>query len=409
MGPVSGLVPGHIVEGSLVPFPLAHAVRRTSKTVRLVAGGTCLAAVVGGTVAFTALDKDVTVDADGQRTQASAFGGTVADVLENQGISVGEHDIVAPAADTEITDGQTIVVRYGRQLTLTVDGETKTYWTTAQTVDAALADLDVRADGAKLSASRSEPLGRQGLALDVTTPKAVTLVADGQTRQVTSTAADVNALLAENGVTVREGDELSHAGADRLVAGATVTVVRVDRSTSTEQVPLAHGSRTERTDALFQGEKKVVTAGVDGSKTVTYADVFRDGVRAEHTATGEVVDVAPVEEVVQVGTKAKPKPVVAAAPAAPVASGGGGGGSVGGGADGLNWSALAACESGGNPSIVSASGKYHGLYQFSVQTWRAVGGSGLPSQASAGEQTYRAKLLYQRAGAGQWPVCGKKL
>ncbi|WP_432510547.1 ubiquitin-like domain-containing protein [Kineococcus sp. SYSU DK001] len=385
-----------------MPFPLAHAVRRSSRTVRLVAGGTCLAAVVGGTVAFTALDKDVVIDADGQRTQASAFGGTVADLLEDQGITVGEHDIVAPSVDTDLADGQTVVVRYGRELTLTVDGETKTYWTTAQTVDAALADLDVRADGAKLSASRSEPLGRQGLALDVTTPKAVTLVADGQTRQLTSTAGSVDELLTEAGVTMREGDELSHAGADRLTAGATVTVVRIDRSTSTETVAIGHGSRTEQTDQLFKGEKKVVTAGVDGSKTVTYADVFRDGVRSEHVATGEVVDAAPVEEVVQVGTKAKP---VAAAPAA---STGGGGGSVSG-ADGLNWGALAQCESGGNPSIVSASGKYHGLYQFSVSTWKAVGGSGLPSQASASEQTYRAKLLYQRAGAGQWPVCGKKL
>lgn len=387
-----------------MPFPLVSAARTTSRTVRLVAGGTCLAAVVGGTVAFTALDKDVVIDADGQRTQASAFGGTVGDVLADQGITVGAHDIVAPAANTQLQDGQTIVVRYGRQLTLTVDGETKTYWTTAQTVDAALADLDVRADGAKLSASRSEPLGRQGLSLDVTTPKAVTLVADGQTRQLTSTGADVNALLAEAGVTMRPGDEMSNAGKDRLAAGMTVTVVRVDRSTSTETVAIPHGSRTEQTDQLFTGEKKVVTAGVDGSKTVTFADLFRDGVRAEHNATGEVVDAAPVDEVVQVGTKAKPAPAPAAA-----SSGGGGGGSVGGSADGLNWAALARCESGGNPSIVSASGKYHGLYQFSVQTWRAVGGSGLPSQASASEQTYRAKLLYQRAGAGQWPVCGKNL
>ncbi|MEW1960021.1 ubiquitin-like domain-containing protein [Kineococcus sp. NPDC059986] len=390
-----------------MPFPLVSAARNTSRTVRLVAGGTCLAAVVGGTVAFTTLDKDVVIDADGQRTQASAFGGTVGDVLADKGITVGEHDIVAPAANTELKDGQTIVVRFGRQLTLTVDGQTKTYWTTAQTVDAALADLDVRADGAKLSASRSEPLGRQGLSVDVTTPKAVTLVADGKTRQLTSTAADVDALLAEAGVTMRPGDEMSNAGKDPLAAGMTVTVVRVDRSTSTETVAIPHGSRTEQTDQLFTGEKKVTTPGVDGSKTVTFDDLFRDGVRAEHTATGEVVDAAPVDEVVQVGTKAKPAPAPAPAPAS--SGGGGGGGSVGGGVDSLNWAALARCESGGNPSIVSGSGKYHGLYQFSVQTWRAVGGSGLPSQASASEQTYRAKLLYQRAGAGQWPVCGKNL
>src|SRR5699024_6781192 len=60
---------------------------------------------------------------------------------------------------------------------------------------------------------------------------------------------------------------------------------------------------------------------------------------------------------------------------------------------GLNWSALAACESGGNAGIVSANGMYHGLYQFDVQTWKSVGGSGLPSQASAAEQTKRAQIL----------------
>ena len=75
----------------------------------------------------------------------------------------------------------------------------------------------------------------------------------------------------------------------------------------------------------------------------------------------------------------------------------------------LNWAALARCESGGRVDAVSANGKYYGLYQFSLGTWRAVGGSGLPSQASAAEQTARAQTLFARSGAGQWPVCGKYL
>ena len=76
---------------------------------------------------------------------------------------------------------------------------------------------------------------------------------------------------------------------------------------------------------------------------------------------------------------------------------------------GQNWGALAACESGGDASIVSANGLYHGLYQFDVQTWRSVGGSGLPSQASAAEQTQRAQTLYAQRGAQPWPVCGARL
>ncbi|AKG74780.1 LysM peptidoglycan-binding domain-containing protein [Salinicoccus halodurans] len=76
---------------------------------------------------------------------------------------------------------------------------------------------------------------------------------------------------------------------------------------------------------------------------------------------------------------------------------------------GQNWGALAQCESGGNAGVVSSNGLYHGLYQFDVQTWKSVGGSGLPSQASAAEQTKRAEILYDQRGSQPWPVCGSRL
>ena len=77
--------------------------------------------------------------------------------------------------------------------------------------------------------------------------------------------------------------------------------------------------------------------------------------------------------------------------------------------DGNNWGALAKCESGGNPNVVSSNGLYHGLYQFDAQTWQSVGGSGVASQTSAAEQTQRAKILYSQRGSQPWPVCGSNL
>lgn len=68
--------------------------------------------------------------------------------------------------------------------------------------------------------------------------------------------------------------------------------------------------------------------------------------------------------------------------------------------------AIAMCESGGDPTAVSADGMYHGKYQFSVATWQAMGGSGLPSQAPEAEQDMRAAMLYAQSGPSQWPVCG---
>ena len=68
--------------------------------------------------------------------------------------------------------------------------------------------------------------------------------------------------------------------------------------------------------------------------------------------------------------------------------------------------AIGACESGGDPTAVSADGSYRGKYQFDYGTWESVGGSGDPAAAPEAEQDYRAALLYARAGSSPWPVCG---
>ncbi|HET6998844.1 MAG TPA: transglycosylase family protein [Solirubrobacterales bacterium] len=67
---------------------------------------------------------------------------------------------------------------------------------------------------------------------------------------------------------------------------------------------------------------------------------------------------------------------------------------------------IASCESGGDPTIVSADGSYRGKYQFDFGTWESVGGSGDPAAAPEAEQDYRAALLYAQSGSSPWPICG---
>jgi peptidoglycan hydrolase-like protein with peptidoglycan-binding domain len=66
---------------------------------------------------------------------------------------------------------------------------------------------------------------------------------------------------------------------------------------------------------------------------------------------------------------------------------------------------IAQCESGGDPTAVSANGRYFGKYQFSRATWRAVGGRGNPARASEAEQDRRAAKLYRQRGTAPWPNC----
>jgi resuscitation-promoting factor RpfB len=363
---------------------------------RVAAGAVALGAVVGGATAYAHSGKTVTLLVDGQSRTVDADADTVRTLLADESIAVSNRDIVAPGLGSELKDGEQVVVRFARPFTVTVDGVTHTYWTTALTA------VGIRADGAKLSASRSLPLGRQGLNLDVSTPKSVRIIADGRTRSVTTTAATIRALLAEQGLTVDSDDQVSPGVSAPITAGLSVALVRVSHQRSTATETVAFGT-TKRSDAdLYVGQSRVVTKGKAGSRTVVYDVLVKNGKAAGKKVVSSRQTKAPVDQVVAVGTKKRPAPTSGSG-----GSGSGGGGNVGGGVDSLNWAALAKCESGGNPRAVNPAG-YYGLYQFSLATWHSVGGSGNPIDASPDEQTARAQMLYARSGAGQWG-CGSHL
>lgn len=391
--PPSRTVPGEIEVGSTVLALL------TGRPGRLAAQAAALAAVVGAGVLYSSLDKTVTLSVDGTNREVQGFSRTVGDLLDDQGLDVGPRDIVAPARAASLGEGDTVVVRYARPLTLTVDGAKRTYWTTELSVDRALTALGVRAEGAQLSASRSQRIDRAGLAMWLSTPKQVTLVADGKKRKLTTVAPTVSALLAEQKVTVRPLDKLSAVPTSALSEGSVVKLTRIDKKRVRKTQLIAFATKRTESSSLYKGTTRVVTKGRAGSRSAVYDLVLTDGKVTKRTLVRSKVTRKAVTQVVRVGTKSRP------------VSGGSGGGSGGGtpSGGGLNWAALAQCESGGRAGVINPAGPYYGLYQFSLSTWRAQGGSGLPSDASPAEQTKRAQILYGKSGASPWPHCGPRL
>lgn len=73
-----------------------------------------------------------------------------------------------------------------------------------------------------------------------------------------------------------------------------------------------------------------------------------------------------------------------------------------------DWARLRQCEASGRYDIVSANGRYYGAYQFNLDTWRSVGGTGLPHRAAPSEQDFRALYLYRMRGWQPW-TCARKL
>jgi resuscitation-promoting factor RpfB len=348
-----------------------------------------LLGLIGGTLAYLAAQKSVTLTVDGQVRTVGTYAGTVGEMLEDEGLEPAAHDVLLPTADQVVADGDAVVLNRARPLELTVDGVSRDVYVTALSVDEALAQLGYRADGLILSASRSERLPLRGMELTITTPKEIVLVNDGQERVVTTTAATAGDLLAEQGIALSETDRTSLFLNQGLLNRMRLQVFRVQVSEIAETTSIAH-ERVETQDPnVLEGEKTVTQPGVAGEQVTNIRVTVVDGVETAREVLSTSVTREAVPELVTVGTKPRPTNTPAA--------------------DGLNWAALAKCESGGRVDAVSSNGLYHGLYQFSVSTWRSVGGSGLPSDASADEQTYRAQLLYNKSGRSSWPHCGKYL
>jgi uncharacterized protein YabE (DUF348 family) len=346
-----------------------------------------LLGLIGGTLAFFLAQKSVTLTVDGQAREVGTYAGTVGELLDEAGLEPAAHDVVLPAPAQAVADGDAVVVNRARPLELTVDGVSRQVYVTALSVDEALDQLGFRADDIVLSASRSERLPLDGMQLEISTPKEIVLVADGQERVVTTTAATAGDLLAEQGIVLGETDRMSLYVGQGLLNRMRLQVFRVQISEVAAATAIPH-ERVETPDPnAFEGEETVNVPGVDGEQVSTFRVTVVDGVETARETLSTTVKREPVAAHVTIGTK--PRPTLAPT------------------ADGLNWAALAHCESTGNPRAVNPAG-YYGLYQFSLSTWASVGGSGNPADASPDEQTARAQMLYNKAGAGQWG-CGSHL
>ncbi|WP_308050678.1 ubiquitin-like domain-containing protein [Streptomyces sp. TRM72054] len=356
---------------------------------RLLPRALVVAFLAGGTSAFVAEDKAVELNVDGEPRRLHTFADDVGELLAEEGVEVGARDVVEPAPGTELGSGDEIAVHYGRPVRLTLDGQRREVWTTARTVEGALRQLGVRAEGAYLSISRSQRIGRAGLALDVRTERSVTVMADGRARVIRTNAATVGEAVREAGITLRGQDTTSVPPDSFPRDGQTVTVLRITGGKEIREEQIPFEVRRIQDATVLKGTEVVERAGQPGLRRVTYSVRTVNGVREKPRRLGSEVVREPTAQIVKVGTKPLPASVR--------------------GADGLDWQGLAACESGGRADAVDPSGTYGGLYQFDAHTWRSLGGTGRPQDASAAEQTYRAKKLYTRRGASPWPHCGARL
>lgn len=352
----------------------------------LVAALLAVLAVAGGWA--VAAYKTVTLSVDGTAMRVTTMKSRVADILKENGFDVGERDDLYPNGATRVHDTDSIVLRRSRPLQISLDGhDAKQVWTTASTVDEALAQLAMT-DTAPAAASRGSRVPLAGMALPVVSAKAVVLDDGGVLRNVHLAAPNVGSLLAAAGAPLEQSDQVTPGAATPVVDGMRVQVTRNRIEKVTERVPLAPPERRIEDPEMNVSREIVEDPGAPGTQDVTFAVSKVNGVETGRLPVASTVVTPAREAVVRVGTKP--------------------GTEVPDVSNGSLWDAIASCESGGNWAINTGNGFYGGV-QFDQGTWESNGGLRYAPRADLAtreEQIAIAEAVRAGRGLGPWPVCG---
>ncbi|MEE2031565.1 transglycosylase family protein [Rhodococcus chondri] len=371
-----------------------NKINRVKSPVFFVLVAALFVTLVTGGITALVKHKELTLDVDGEQRAFGTMSSTVGDILADAGYAVDEHDVVAPAVDASVSDGDTIVLRQAREVALTVDGEERTVWTTALTVDEAL-DQFRMGDDVYVSASRSHRLPLDGTELEVVSPKTVHLVDGGAPAvPVRLAAPSVEDFLRAHNVSLEQADSVSPAADAPVVDGMEVRVTRDRVETRIENLPIAPPERRVDDPNMPLGETAVDNPGAPGERSVTFEVHTVDGKEVGRTEKASTVLAEPQPVVVRSGTK--PKPAAPAVPASGRAS---------------TWDSIAQCEATGNWAINTGNGFYGGL-QFTQQTWAGFGGTQYAPRADMAtreQQIAVAEKVQAAQGWGAWPACTSKL
>ncbi|WP_343602036.1 transglycosylase family protein [Mycobacterium sp.] len=361
-----------------------------SLPLRLLTAALLLVLACAGGYAVAAA-KTITLNVDGTRMAVTTMKSRVIDIVRENGFDVGERDDLYPGTDAQVHNADTIVLRRSRPLQISLDGRQATQaWTTAYTVDEALAQLSMT-DTAPAAASRGSRVPLAGMALPVVSARTVELDDGGTVRTVHLAAPTVAGLLAAAGAPLQPSDQVTPAASAPVADGMHIQVIRNRIEQVTERVPLAPVARRIEDPEMNVSRQVVEDPGTPGVQDVTFAVATVNGVETGRLPVANTVVTPAREAVVRVG--AKPGTEVPPVP------------------NGSVWDAISRCEAGGNWAISTGNGYYGGV-QFDQGTWERSGGLRYAPRADLAtreEQIAVAEVTRQRQGWGAWPVCSGRV
>ncbi|MFD2671554.1 3D domain-containing protein [Marinicrinis sediminis] len=225
----------------------AYPFTRGNKKWYMIIGAALLASVIGWLLwsQLTAA-KTVYLSVDDQPLEISTKAETVAELLEEEELVIGEFDELNVPLEKEIADEDHIQIKYAVPIQLTIAGEQETRYTTAATVGEALADLGVAVDGE---------------------------------------------------------DKIFPSKLEAITPDQKVTVIDIEKKVEELEESIPFAQVKEEDHALTKGKQRLVQEGKSGKKVSQIEKIFADGEQVSESILATSVVEEAIDEIIQIGMK----------------------------------------------------------------------------------------------------------
>lgn len=194
---------------------------------------------------FFALQKPVVIAADGKIIKDQVFFNcTVAQLLEDNGIAVGEYDLIQPARDSYVQKNTNVNV--------------------------------IRAFK-------------------------VFVIADGQKKELITPPVPIKEAIAEAGVTLGEKDLIKTIASEVTQPNQEIEIIRVQEQQVQEEAILPYGEERTEDNTLEKGLSKTLRRGVNGSVLNTVCITYHNGKEVKREVIDSQTKVPPINKIVAVG------------------------------------------------------------------------------------------------------------
>jgi uncharacterized protein YabE (DUF348 family) len=240
---------------------------------------------------------------NGKEMVVNTHADTVKELLDEMDVSIRSQDYLSPKADSKVKDHLKIVWKQANKVNIVKDNEKKTIWTTAGTVAELLKEQNIVLGNHDQISPKPQTAIKGKMSIDIKIAFHLTYVDGGKEQQVWATSATVADFLTQQGIMLNELDRVEPSLTETISENGVVNVIRVEKVTDVVEEPVQFAVVTKKDDSLEKGKEKVLTAGVQGSVSRKYEVLLENGKEVARKLISEQNIKEKKDQVVAVGTK----------------------------------------------------------------------------------------------------------